>query len=78
MSRANIKPLVHWAIAKGYTLRFGERTPERVTGALTTPAGERAFSYETAVRLITLDAISSSQPAATIAINEYGWEENAP
>ncbi len=78
MSRAPIKPLVHWAITKGYSLRFSLRTPARVAGTMTTPAGEVAFVYDPAARLITLDGVSVSQPATTIAINEYGWEENAP
>ncbi len=78
MSRAPIKPLVHWAIAKGYSLRFSVRTPTHVAGAMTTPSGEIPFAYDPVARLITLGGVSVSQPATTIAINEYGWEENAP
>lgn len=78
MSRANVKPLIHWAISKGYTLRFGERNPDRVSGIITTPTGAIAFAYDPVARLITLDGVSVTQPATiTIAINEYGWEEHA-
>ena len=82
MSLANVKPLVHWAIGKGYALRFSERSAAHVTGVITTPAGARAFAYDPIARLITLDGVSVSpvvvEPATTIAINEYGWEVNAP
>ena len=82
MSRANVKPLVHWAIGKGYALRFNERSAAHVAGIITTPAGTRAFAYDPIARLITLDGVSVSpvaaEPAITIAINEYGWEVNAP
>lgn len=78
MSRANVKPLIHWAIGKSYTLRFGERSPGRVSGILTTPTGEVAFAYDPLARLITLDGVSVTKPSiTTIAINEYGWEEHA-
>lgn len=50
-----------------------------VAGIITTPAGVRAFTYDPAARLITLDGIPAAQSAAlsatAIAINEYGWEE---
>ena len=41
--RANVKPLTHWIIYKGYTVRFATRTPAEVTGTLTTPAGPVDF-----------------------------------
>ena len=84
MSRANVKPLIHWAIARGYTMRFGERTPTRVSGVVTTSAGEMSFLYDPVSRIITLGGDSAAQPSAAqpsathIAINEYGWEEKNP
>jgi hypothetical protein len=75
--RANVKPLVHWAIARGYTVRFGERTPNRVTGSMSTPNGPVAFAYDPIARLITLEDGAAVTTAATIAINEYGWEEKS-
>jgi hypothetical protein len=65
--RANVKPLVHWAIYKGYTLRFHTRTPARVTGRLTRPEGPVDFVYEPATRRIHLSD-------GVVQINEYGWE----
>ncbi len=79
MSRANIKPLIHWAIAKSYSIRFGERSSERVIGVVTTPEGEMPFDYDPVARIITLNGGSVAQPSTTcIAINEYGWEEKKP
>jgi hypothetical protein len=65
--RANVKPLVHWAIYKGYTVRYHDRTPQRVTGVLTGPEGSFAFEYEPATLRITL-------PESRVHINEHGWE----
>lgn len=65
--RINVKPLTHWVIYKGYKVRFKERTPEQVTGVLTTADGEMAFSYDPVKRVVTL-------PDARVVINEYGWE----
>ena len=50
---ANVKPLTHWAIYKGYKLRFRSRAPEHVTGVLTNAEGvEMAFDYLPAERLV--------------------------
>ncbi|MEZ4616372.1 MAG: hypothetical protein R2867_12835 [Caldilineaceae bacterium] len=65
--RVNVKPFTHWVIYKKYTVRFIERTPQAVTGVLTTPAGEIPFTYEPQPMRIRL-------PDAVITINEYGWE----
>ena len=65
--RANVKPLTHWIIYKGYTVRFRKRTAESVLGTLTTPAGPIDFEYIAGERVIRL-------PNETIQINEYGWE----
>ncbi len=65
---ANVKPLTHWAIYKGYKLRFRRRAPEHVTGVLTTPAGdEMTFDYLPAARLVRL-------ADAEVHIDEFGWE----
>ena len=65
--RANVKPLTHWIIYKGYSVRFHERSPERVTGLLTTPEGALNFEYNPQTLQICL-------PQQSIQINDYGWE----
>jgi hypothetical protein len=65
--RADVKPLTHWIIYRGYKVRFTQRSPTAVAGVLTTPAGEIMFRYDPANRLIFL-------PDERIQINEYGWE----
>jgi hypothetical protein len=65
---ANVKPLTHWAIYKGYKLRFRSRTPARVTGVLTDGNGvELAFAYLPAERIVVL-------PGEEVRINDFGWE----
>ena len=65
---ANVKPLTHWAIYKGYSLRFRSRAPEHVTGVLTNAEGvEMAFDYLPAARVVKL-------ADAEVRINEFGWE----
>lgn len=64
---ANVKPLTHWIIYRGYRVRFRERSAERVTGTLTTPHGPVDFVYAPATMTVTL-------PAERIRINEHGWE----
>ncbi len=65
---ANVKPLTHWAIYKGYKLRFRDRTPARVVGVLTDSAGSRIeFAY-------LPDALIIQLPDAQVQINEFGWE----
>jgi hypothetical protein len=66
-TRANVKPLMHWLIYRGYTVRISKRTPSEVEGVMTTPDGPIQFRYEPTAQLIHL-------PEQTIAINEYGWE----
>lgn len=66
--RASIKPLTHWVIYKGYTVRFTERSAAAVAGWLTVPGGAQiAFTYDPAARVVTV-------PGRQITINEYGWE----
>lgn len=67
VTKANVKPLTHWVIYRGYKVRFRERLAGVVTGVLTTPQGELDFRYDSATRLIEL-------PTERIAIDEYGWE----
>lgn len=65
--RANVKPLTHWIIYKGYTVRFSKRTPAQVTGTLTTPEGSVEFSYAP-------DSMRIEMADRTVLINEHGWE----
>jgi hypothetical protein len=65
---ANVKPLTHWLIYKGYTVRFTRRAPAAVAGVLTTPDGDEVdFTYAPDTRTVHL-------PGQTIYLNEYGWE----
>lgn len=65
---ANVKPLTHWAIYKGYKLRFRSRAPERVAGVLTNAQGvELFFHYLPAERIVQL-------PDEEVRINDFGWE----
>ena len=65
--RANVKPLTHWVIYKGYNVRFTARSGREVRGVLTTPEGPLDFVYDPAARTIHL-------PDAILIINDYGWE----
>ena len=65
--RANVKPLTHWIIYRGYKVRFKERTPQKVSGLLTTPEGAVDFQYDPVEMLVCL-------PDERIRINEHGWE----
>ncbi len=65
--RANVKPLTHWLIYKGYTVRFTHRAADEVAGVLTTPEGSVNFTYTPATRTVTL-------PERVVRLNEYGWE----
>ncbi len=65
--RANVKPLTHWIIYRGYTVRFSQRTPQQVTGTLTTPDGPVDFRYDPIAMIVQL-------PAERVQINEHGWE----
>jgi hypothetical protein len=67
--RVDVKPVTRWIFARGYTVRFRERTPERVSGLLNTPAGEVAFVYDPIRRTIDL-------PGEQVRIDEYGWPIN--
>ncbi len=69
--RANVKPLTHWIIYKGYRVRFSNRSAAEVTGTLTTPNGLQSFRYEPDSMLLHL-------PDRSITINEYGWEVEKP
>ena len=70
-SRVNVKPLMHWVIYKGYTVRITARQVDGVQGILTTPTGPVDFRYDAAAQIVHL-------PAAAVAINAYGWELDAP
>ena len=65
--RANVKPLVHWAIYRGYKLRYTDRSPMSVQGILTTPDGARNFRYDPTNLIIS---VADQQ----ITINHHGWE----
>lgn len=65
--RANVKPLTHWLIYRGYSVRFRERDPQRVTGLITTPDGPVEFVYEPEGMIVHL-------PDERIPINQHGWE----
>ena len=66
--RINVKPLTHWIIYKGYTVRFTKRTPQEVTGILRTPENtEIPFAYEPQAMIVWL-------PQMRIVIDEHGWE----
>jgi hypothetical protein len=68
--RANVKPLTHWAISKNATLRFTQRDPALVRGALRLPEGAFAFTYDPVTRTLTLEGRDP------VILNEYGWEVN--
>ena len=67
----DVKAFTRWVIARGYTVRFRQRTPLAVTGRLTTPAGTIDFVYDPVQRIIELykDNVATEQ----VAIDEYGW-----
>ena len=64
---ASCKPLVHWAIYKGYKVRYTHRSPSQINGVLTTEDGEVDFEFDP-------DALCISLPAGQITINQHGWE----
>ena len=68
MTKIDVKPLAHWAIYKGCTLRFRSRTPERVAGVLTGADGV-AMPFEYMPQTLTLQL-----GGECIRINDYGWE----
>ena len=81
--RANVKPLTHWLIYKGYTVRFTSRSPDAVTGIMTTPDGPVPFRYNPQTMRIDLDMTHNAGfeedrdtdcEKTTITINEHGWE----
>ncbi len=64
----NVKPFTHWVIYKGYKVRFTNRTPQTVTGVLTTRDGaELTFRYDPDQMIVHLST-------RHIAINQHGWE----
>jgi putative hemolysin len=63
----SVKPLVHWAVYKGYKIRFFSRSARSVTGICTTPDGEFEFQYDPSRQIVLLGG-------RQIHINEYGWE----
>ena len=65
--RANVKPLTHWAIYKGYKMRILQRAADEVSGIFTTADGQVPFRYDAIGMVVYLE----EQP---LAINEYGWE----
>ena len=64
---ADVKPLTHWLIYKGYKVRFRQRQPHLVQGVLTMPEGEAKFTYEPGTMTIRL-------PNRTVTIDRYGRE----
>jgi hypothetical protein len=67
--RANVKPLTHWLIYRGYSVRFKERSLQQVTGVLTTADGPVEFAYDPETMVVHL-------PTERITINQHGWELN--
>jgi len=67
MMRVNVKPLTHWIIYRGYSVRFKSRKPQQVTGLLMTPDGQIEFTYDPEAMIVQL-------PEERIIINEHGWE----
>ena len=65
--RANVKPLTHWLIYRGYTVRFHQRAPRSVQGVITAPDGTFDFEYDP-------ESLTIRLPDAVVTINEYGWE----
>ena len=64
----SLKPLTHWAIYKGYKMRFTRRAAAQVSGILTQPGGgELEFHYAPQARIITVGG-------QRIHIDEHGWE----
>jgi hypothetical protein len=65
-----LKPLTRWVITRRYSVRFTERSRQRVTGLLSTPTGTETFVYYPAQRMIEF-------AGEQIQIDEYGWEIKA-
>ena len=66
--KIDVKPLARWAIYKGCTLRFRDRTPECVTGVLTDGDGKKmAFEYLPQALVLRVGG-------ENIRMDEYGWE----
>lgn len=70
--RADVKPLTHWAIYKGYTLRFRRRDPESVEGVVSTAEGALPFAYSPRTRTLRLQPGTDDE--RLLQLNEYGWE----
>jgi hypothetical protein len=63
-----LKPLAHWAIYKGFKMRFTRRTPVEACGIFTRPDGtEIEFRYDPSAGILELGA-------QRLAIDEHGWE----
>ena len=69
--RVNVKPLMHWMIYRGYTVRITQRAATHVEGIMTTTDGPVSFRYDPTTQTVSL-------PETTITINEYGWEIDPP
>jgi hypothetical protein len=65
--RANVKPLTHWLIYHGYTVRFRQREPRSVQGVITAPDGAFDFEYDP-------ESLTIRLTDAVVTINEHGWE----
>jgi hypothetical protein len=64
----SLKPLAHWAIYKGFKMRFTRRTPAEACGVCTRPDGtEIGFRYYPPARILELGELR-------LAIDEHGWE----
>lgn len=64
----SLKPLIHWAIYRGFKMRFTRRAAAEVRGILTRPdGGELEFCFAPQERVVTVDG-------RRIHINEHGWE----
>ena len=69
--RANVKPLTHWAIYKGYKMRVTERATNEVSGIFTTETGQMRFRYDAIGMVVHLE---ENHEKNLVTINEYGWE----
>jgi hypothetical protein len=65
--KVNVKPLIHWAIYKGYTVRITQRTLANVEGILSTPEGPLTFRFDPQHKLLELSG-------RRLTLNDYGWE----
>lgn len=74
--RANVKPLMHWAIATGSKVRFSRREPRDVEGETRIDSVWTPFHYDPATRILRLSPGADDE--RLLHLNEYGWVTPAP